>query len=67
MGGMSGHQARVYAGGDDHHALPSMSDPATRAPARYFSEPDPIETACPMCTLEYRDDRWQHSRGCILG
>jgi hypothetical protein len=52
---------------DDPHALPSMREAATRAPRQVWYEPDAIERVCAMCTLEYRDGRWQHSRGCILG
>lgn len=39
----------------------------TAGMGKVYEPPGSIEDACPMCTLEYRDGRWQHGRGCILG
>jgi hypothetical protein len=35
-------------------------------PAGYYAAPDPIETQCPACTLEYTPTGWRHSRSCIF-
>jgi|SRR5271165_6424438 len=35
-------------------------------PAGYYRPPDPVELACPACTLEYASGRWVHSGACPL-
>jgi hypothetical protein len=32
----------------------------------YYSPPDAIERACPMCTLEWTATGWQHERSCLF-
>jgi hypothetical protein len=59
-------RSRVIVKPDDPHALPSMTDPHNREPARYAEPPDPIEEACPACTLEWRDGGWRHERSCVM-
>jgi hypothetical protein len=48
---------------DDHHSLPSMIDPHTRAPSRVRYD-DPISDTCPACTLEWSGGQWHHDRAC---
>jgi hypothetical protein len=35
-------------------------------PRGYYQPADSIETSCRLCTLEYREGRWQHARACPL-
>jgi hypothetical protein len=41
----------VPASSEDHHAPASSRAPASRQPSGVYFEPDPIELACPACTL----------------
>ena len=50
----------------DHHAPAAIARPDGTLPAGYYHEPDPIETGCPACTLEWRDGAFTHERSCVL-
>ncbi len=49
---------------EDPHAPLASRDPRTRGAGAVAYDADPIEMACPLCTLERGESGWQHSRSC---
>jgi hypothetical protein len=58
--------------GADRHAASAVvelhsTDGRGNGSGRATYQPaDDIETTCPLCVLEYRDNGWRHGRGCPL-
>jgi hypothetical protein len=60
------HGRRVYLPdpSEDYRAPLAARDPRTRAPALLYDTQDEIETACPGCTLIWRDGAFTHENSC---
>ncbi|HCU92946.1 MAG TPA: hypothetical protein DHU96_09490 [Actinobacteria bacterium] len=58
------HYHLHQAAAEDRHASAASREPATHAPPAVFYEPDPIELACPGCTLVWAGGHFDHDRSC---